>query len=125
MSLSGPIGIPVFFAPANATINHVITGDTQKYRIFEGQAPTIQPPRMLVWQPIQCQELLSGGACKENSQLSSKEQITFLVKAWFNNNGRLQPYATIAITTPNGTHLAGEAKEETLANSMLHVIHLM
>ena len=41
--LSGLISIPLFFAPAKATINHVITGDTQKYRIFEGQAPTMQP----------------------------------------------------------------------------------
>ena len=41
---------------------------------------------------------------------NSTEQITLLVKPWFDNNGPLQPYATIAITTPNGTHLFGEAK---------------
>ena len=28
---------------ANAATNYVITGDTQKYRIFEGQTPTMQP----------------------------------------------------------------------------------
>ena len=107
--LSGLISIPVFFAPASATINHVITGDTQKYRIFEGQAPTMQPsdagmatnpmPGTFEWWYMQGQ--FTDG---------SKEQITFLVKPWFDNNGPLQPYATIAITTPNGTHLAGEAK---------------
>ena len=36
---------------------------------------------------------------------NSTEQITLLVKPWIDNNGPLQPYATIAITTPNGTHL--------------------
>ena len=107
--LSGLISIPLFFAPAKATINHVITGDTQKYRIFEGQAPTMQPsdagmatnpmPGTFEWWYMQGQ--FTDG---------SKEQITFLVKPWFDNNGPLQPYATIAITTPNGTHLAGEAK---------------
>ena len=33
--LSGLISVPVYFASATTTINHVITGDTQKYRIFE------------------------------------------------------------------------------------------
>ena len=44
--LSGLISLSSYtsFANAtNATTNHVITGDTQKYRIFEGQEPTMQP----------------------------------------------------------------------------------
>ena len=43
---------------------------------------------------------------------NSTEQITLLVKPWFDNNGPLQPYANIAITTPNGTHLFGGSSEE-------------
>ena len=35
-----------------------------------------------------------------------------LVKPWMDNNGPLQPYATIAITTPNDTHLGGETKPD-------------
>src|SRR6476646_9793239 len=107
--LSGLIGLSSYPSIANATTNQVITGDTQKYRIFEGQAPTMQPsdagmatnpmPGTFEWWYMQGQ--FTDG---------SKVQITFLVKPWFDNNGPLQPYATIAITTPNGTHLAGEAK---------------
>ena len=110
--LSGLISIPLFFAPANATTNHVITGDTQKYRIFEGQEPTMQPsdagmathpmPGTFEWWYFQ-------GKFNDNSTT----QITFLVKPWFDNNGPLQPYATIALTTPNGTHLSGETKVDT------------
>src|SRR5678815_6149104 len=94
---------------AIATANHVIAGDTQKYRIFEGQAPTMQPsdagmvtnpmPGTFEWWYFQ-------GKFDDNST----EQITLLVKPWMDNNGPLQPYATIAVTTPNGTHLFGEAK---------------
>ena len=43
----GLINISLSFNLAYAigapTTNHVITGDTQKYRIFEGLAPTMQP----------------------------------------------------------------------------------
>jgi predicted secreted hydrolase len=110
--LSGLVSLSSYTSIANATTtttNHVITGDTQKYRIFEGQAPTMQPsdagmatnpmPGTFEWWYMQGQ--FTDG---------SKEQITFLVKPWFDNNGPLQPYATIAITTPNGTHLFGVAK---------------
>ena len=41
---------------------------------------------------------------------NSTTQITLLVKPWVDNNGPLQPYATIAVTTPNGTHLGGLTK---------------
>ena len=109
MLLSGLISIPLHFATANATTNHVITGDTQKYRIFEGQEPTMQPsdagmatnpmPGTFEWWYLQ-------GKFNDNSTT----QITLLVKPWVDNNGPLQPYATIAITTPNGTHLGGLTK---------------
>jgi predicted secreted hydrolase len=92
--------------------NHVITGDTQKYRIFEGFAPKMQPseagmatnpmPGVFEWWYFQ-------GKLDDNST----EQITLLTKPWVDNNGPLQPYATIAITTPNGTHLGGLTKVDT------------
>ncbi len=45
--LSGLVSLSSYTSITNATTttttNHVITGDTQKYRIFEGQAPTMQP----------------------------------------------------------------------------------
>ena len=41
--LSGLISLSSYTSIANATTNNVITGDTQEYRIFEGQAPTMQP----------------------------------------------------------------------------------
>ena len=48
--LSGLISISSYTSFANATTNattydtnKIITGDTQEYRIFEGQAPTMQP----------------------------------------------------------------------------------
>ena len=41
--ISGLISISSYPSIANANTNQVITGDTQKYRIFEGQAPTMQP----------------------------------------------------------------------------------
>ena len=118
--LSGLVSISSYASIANATTtttttttttitNHVITGDTQKYRIFEGLAPTMQPseagmvtnpmPGTFEWWYFQ-------GKFNDNST----EQITLLTKPWMDNNGPLQPYATIAITTPNGTHLFGEAK---------------
>jgi predicted secreted hydrolase len=109
---SGPISLSSYASSSNATKNHVITGDTQKYRIFEGFAPTMQPsdagmatnpmPGTFEWWYFQ-------GKFNDNSTT----QITFLVKPWFDNNGPLQPYATIALTTPNGTHLSGETKVDT------------
>ena len=48
--LSGLISISSYTSFANATTNattndtnKIITGDTEKYRIFEGQEPTMQP----------------------------------------------------------------------------------
>ena len=109
--LSGLISLSSYTSIANATTttNHVITGDTQKYRIFEGQAPTMQPsdagmqtnpmPGTFEWWYLQGQ--FTDG---------SKMQITYEVKPWMDNNGPLQPYVALAITTPNGTHLFGQAK---------------
>ena len=106
---SGPISLSSYASSSNATTNHVITGDTQKYRIFEGQEPTMQPsdagmatnpmPGTFEWWYLQ-------GKFNDNSTT----QITLLVKPWIDNNGPLQPYATIAVTTPNGTHLGGLTK---------------
>src|SRR6478672_4252953 len=81
--LSGLIGLSSYTSIANATTNtnHVITGDTQKYRIFEGQAPTMQPsdagmatnpmPGTFEWWYFQ-------GKFNDNST----EQITLLTKPW-------------------------------------------
>src|SRR6476469_4968649 len=110
--LSGLISLSSYTSIANATTstNHVITGDTQKYRIFEGLEPTMHPsdagmatnpmPGTFEWWYLQ------GNFPNDNSST----QITLLTKPWVDNNGPLQPYATIAITTPNGTHLGGETK---------------
>ena len=69
MLAGGLINISLSFNLAHATgaptTNHVITGDTQKYRIFEGFAPTCNH-QMLAWLPIQCQAHLSGGSFREN-----------------------------------------------------------
>ena len=58
---------------------------------------------------IQCQVHLNGGIFQGKFDDNSTEQITFVAKPWMDNNGGLQPYATIAVTTPDGTHLGGEA----------------
>ena len=107
--LSGLICLSSYTSSANAATNHVITGDTQNYRIFEGQAPTMQPsdaamatnpmPGTFEWWYFQ-------GTFNDNSTT----QITLLAKPWVDNNGPLQPYATMAVTTPDGKHLGGEAK---------------
>ena len=111
--LSGLVSLSSYTFTANATTttttNHVITGDTQKYRIFEGQAPTMQPsdagmqtnpmPGTFEWWYLQGQ--FTDG---------SKMQITYEVKPWMDNNGPLQPYIGLSITTPNSTHLFGQAK---------------
>ncbi len=114
--LSGLVSISSYASFANATTNattidtnKIITGNTEQYRIFEGQEPTLQPsdvglqtnpmPGTFEWWYFQ-------GKLDDNSTT----QITLLVKPWVDNNGPLQPYATIAITTPNGTHLGGETK---------------
>ena len=116
MLTAGLVNISLSFNLAHATgtptTNHVITGDTQKYRIFEGFAPTMQPsdagmatnpmPGTFEWWYFQ-------GKFDDNSTT----QITLLTKPWVDNNGPLQPYATVAISTPNGTHLGGLTKFET------------
>ena len=57
---------------------------------------------------------MSGGTFQGNfPNDNSSTQITLLTKPWVDNNGPLQPYATIAVTTPNGTHLGGLTKVET------------
>ena len=43
----------------------------------------------------------------------SKTQIAFLTKPYFDNNGPLQPYVNMGITTPNGTNLGGLTKVDT------------
>ena len=107
--LSGLISLSSYPSIANANTNQVITGDTQEYRIFEGQAPTYQPsdagmatnpmPGTFEWWYFQ-------GKFNDNSTT----QITLLTKPWIDNNGPLQPYGTIFVSTPNGTHLGGLTK---------------
>ena len=104
--ISGLISLSLYPSIANANTNQVITGDTQKYRIFEGQAPTYQPsdaamatnpmPGTFEWWYFQ-------GTFNDNSST----QITLLTKPWIDNNGPLQPYATMFVNSPNGTHLLG------------------
>ena len=53
---------------------------------------------------------MSGGTFQGKFNDNSTTQITLLAKPWVDNNGPLQPYATIAVTTPDGKHLGGEAK---------------
>ena len=117
--MSGLISISSYTSFANATTNattsdtnKIITGDTEELRKFQDQAPTMQPsdigmatnpmPGTFEWWYFQ-------GKFDDNSTT----QITLLVKPWVDNNGPLQPYATIAVTTPNGTHLGGITKVET------------
>jgi hypothetical protein len=122
--LSGLLSLSSYSSVANATTNHVITGDTQRYRIFEGFAPTMQPseagmvtnpmPGTFEWWYLQGQ--FSDG---------SKEQIIFQVKPWMDNNGPLQPSVDVAITTPNGTHIFGggsvEASQFIAARNTINV----
>ena len=101
----GLIGISSL-SVASAATSQVITGDTQKYRIFEGFAPTMQPweagmvtnpmPGTFEWWYFQGQ--FTDG---------SKTQTTLFTKPDLDNNGPLQPYLNIGITTPNGTQLGG------------------
>ena len=110
--LSGLISLSSYPSIANANTNQVITGDTQEYRIFEGQAPTYQPsdagmatnpmPGTFEWWYFQ-------GKFNDNSTT----QITLLTKPWIDNNGPLQPYGTIFVSTPNGTHIGGLTKFDT------------
>ena len=90
--------------PTNTT-NHVVPGDSQKYRIYEGLAPTMQPwenglrinpnPGTFDW--WYWQTFLTDG---------SNAQFTWVVKPYMDNNGPLQPSIAISIRTPNGTVLA-------------------
>ena len=110
--ISGLISLSSYPSVANANTNQVITGDTQEYRIFEGQAPTYEPsdaamatnpmPGTFEWWYFQ-------GTFNDNSST----QITLLTKPWIDNNGPLQPYATMFVDTPNGTHIGGLTKFDT------------
>jgi hypothetical protein len=40
----------------------------------------------------------------------SNTQITYEVKPWMDNNGPLQPYVALSVTTPNGTVLQNEVR---------------
>jgi hypothetical protein len=101
----GLIGISSL-SVASAATSQVITGDTQKYRIFEGFAPAMQPweagmvtnpmPGTFEWWYFQGQ--FTDG---------SITQTTLFTKPDLDNNGPLQPYLNIGITTPNGTQLGG------------------
>jgi hypothetical protein len=53
--------------------NHVIAGDTQQYRIYEGLAPTMQLGKRHA--TIQCQAHLSGGTYKGNSAMAQKNKL--------------------------------------------------
>ena len=63
--LSGLISLSSYTSIANATTNHVITGDTQKYRYSKG-SPLRCNHQKLDWLPIQCQVHLNGGTFREN-----------------------------------------------------------
>jgi hydroxyneurosporene synthase CrtC len=102
----GLIGIPSLLV-ASAASSQVITGDTQQFREFEGLAPTMEP-----WETGMLTNPMPGvfewwywqGKFNDNSTI----QMTWYPKPLFDNGGGLQPYNTIGITTPNGTHLNGE-----------------
>ena len=66
---------------------------------------------MLVWQPIQCQGVFAVVGTTQGKFIDNSTEANSLSQSlgWI-TMGPLQPYATIAITTPNGTHLFGEAK---------------
>jgi len=55
----------------------------------------------------------------------SKTQIGFFTKPYFDNNGPLQPYVNMGITTPNGTNLGGitniDASQFNAARNTLNV----
>jgi hypothetical protein len=99
-------------AISNPSTSQVITGDTQNYREFEGFAPQMEPweagmvtdpqPGTFEWWYFQGQ--FDDG---------SKMQITLSTKPYFDNNGPLQPYYVVSITTPNGTILGGPTQVNT------------
>jgi len=97
---------------ASAATSEVITGDTQYYRDFEGFEPTMQP-----WEAGMVNNPMPGtfewwyfqGQFTDGSQT----QITMSTKPYFDNNGPLQPYFNIGITTPNGTNLGGLTQIDT------------
>lgn len=106
---AGLISIPGYFTAASATTNQVSTGDTQKYRVYEGLAPTMQSwengmrtnpmPGTFEWWYLQ-------GTFADGS----RAQIVYQTKPWMDNNGPLQPYIIISIQTPNGTLLQDQVK---------------
>ena len=53
---------------------------------------------------------------------STETNYILVAKPWMDNNGGLQPYATIAVTTPDGTHLGGEAIVDA-SQFNAHAIH--
>ena len=97
---------------ARAATGHVISGDTDNYRKYEGFAPTMQPweagmvtnpqPGVFEWWYFQGQ--FTDG---------SKTQIGFSTKAWLDSGGLLQPFIQVEITTPNGTNLGGVNTADT------------
>ena len=88
--LSGLISLSSYTSIANANTNQVITGDTQEYRIFEGQAPTYNH-QMLAWQPIQCQAHLSGGTSRENSMIIQQRKLHYLQSLGLTTMDRFSP----------------------------------
>jgi hypothetical protein len=115
---SGLIGTSTL-SVASAATNQVISGDTQKYRIFEGFAPTMQPweagmvtnpmPGTFEWWYFQGQ--FTDG---------SKTQMTFFTKPNLDNGGPLQPFVILGITTPNNTHLAALTNVDTSQFNSAH-----
>ena len=86
----------------------MITGDTQKYRIFEGLAPTMQPSEAgMVTNPMP--GTFKWWYFRENSMIIQQSKLHYY-KALDGQQWAASALSHIAITTPNGTHLFGEAK---------------
>jgi hypothetical protein len=97
---------------ANAATNQVITGDTQKYREYEGFAPTMEPREAgMVTNPMP--GTFEWWYFQGKFTDGSTTQIVFSVKPWLDNNGPLQPYIQYTVTTPNDTHLIAEPRVDT------------
>jgi CrtC N-terminal lipocalin domain len=104
---------------ARAATSHVISGDTENFRKYEGFAPTMEPweagmvtnplPGAFEWWYFQGQ-FVDG----------SKTQINFVSKPELDSGGPLQPSVNIGITTPNNTHLGALTNIDTTQFNAAH-----